>query len=557
MTDELSWDLPVEVRATDRDARTIRVLVAPYDDTAPVGGGERYAPGVFGTPAQVALKLELGPGHAGPVIGRAVDWDDTDAGLVGTFRVSATQAGDDALTLAADGALGGSAGFIPLLRDRNDDGTTTVRSGDLREVTLTGTPAYRRANVVAVTRSDVRQEGTTMDDQNPVGADADPTPAVDVTATVDAAVTRALDDYRAQVAQDVPPIQATARPHDYRSLGHVVSDVILWTRKRSADASTRLEALIDAGIVEPDGSAINLDARAFAGVGNSVGSSTPNNVYVPDLLTLIREGRPTVDLFGQRDLPAEGNVVQLPSVVQGNQVDYQDGEGTSIANQVQNWVLNDYPKSTIAGGQGVTIQAIRWSQPSYLDEVVRDHLAALAERVDFYTINGDPATDTPVSGTGMTGILNAGATAIPGATDATTALANVGAAWSAVYTGSKRSPIASVMAGATWGQFLDLVDTDGRPLVSTEAPSNPAGIGNAASVAGTIRSVPVVLDDNVPADVVIWGSFRDALFYEDPQTPAQVALTYPDALTTDVAVYSFQALAIRRPGAFAVMDWSA
>ena len=53
---------------------------------------------------------------------------------------------------------------------------------------------------------------------------------------------------------------------------------------------------------------------------------------------------------------------------------------------------------------------------------------------------------------------------------------------------------------------------------------------------------------------MILGSFRDALLYEDQGTPAQIALTYPDVLVTDVTVYGFSSLAIRRPAAFAVLS---
>jgi HK97 family phage major capsid protein len=241
-------------------------------------------------------------------------------------------------------------------------------------------------------------------------------------------------------------------------------------------------------------------------------------------------------------------------VSQGNTVGYQDGEGTDVSNTVQQWVLNDFKKATMAGGQGITLQAAQWSDPAYTSEVITDLVSAYGEFLDGQTINGDPTVDTPVSGTGYNGILNAGATDVPVGGDVKAAIALVGTAWAAVYAGSRRSPVAAIMNSAVWGSFLDQVDTDGRPLVSTEAPSNPAGIGNAASVAGTLRSIPVVLDDNAPSTLVILGSFRDALLFENSAQPATISLTYPSSLVTDVSVYGFSSLAIRRPGSFAVLS---
>lgn len=549
MSEMMEWR-SAELGRVDASERVIEIMVAPYGDTAPLaGGGERYTRGVFGEPGQVALKLEIGHGHAGPVIGRSIGFRDTAEGLIGSFKVSATPAGDDALTLAADGALGGSAGFIPGERERAPDGATLIRSGDLREVTLTGTPAYTRARVMAVR--------STMEE--PMADNTDTTREVADNTTDDRvteAVTRALDEYRAGVAASeapaAPPLEVNTRAHNYRSIGEVVADTIAHARRSSPAATERLTSLIDAGVVSASGDAIAV--REFSGIGNSVGDSTPNNLYVPELLTLLREGRPVANLFNARALPQEGNTLQTPEVTDGSRVGYQDGEGTAVVNQVQSWILRDWKKATIAGGQGVTVQAARWSSPNYLEEVVRDLLADYTEFLDSETINGDPATGTPISGTGFTGILNAGATDVPVTGGVAAALALIGAGWAAVYQGSRRAPIAAIMASAVWGAFLDLSDSDGRPLISTEAPSNPAGIGDAASVVGTLRGIPVVVDESTPTDVVILGSFRDALLFEDAGTPAQITLTYPSNLVTDVSVHGFATCAIRRPGAFAVLS---
>jgi HK97 family phage prohead protease len=553
--------MTMEYRAATLEAvtdRTITLLVAPYGTDTHLGGGvrERITRGAFGEPdpTKVVLKLETAANHQGPVIGRAMAFTETDAGLEATFKVSATQAGDDALVLAADGAVGASAGMMILDASPDRDGVMELRRADLREVTLTGTPAYQEATVLAVRSA---QEGTDMNETDTTTVEVTPA-AVDVEAMVADAVTRAVDVMRTQAVEQaaVPAIQATHRGHAYRSLGEVIVDMNLHARGKSPEASERLTQLIDTRQVSADGSTLDIITRAaeFPGVGNSVGSGVPNNYYLPELMALLREGRPTADLFIQRPLPAEGNTIQTPKVTQGSTVDYQDGEGTQVSNQVVNAILEDWKKSTLAGGQGMTLQAIAWGNPSYADMVVSDLLAAYTETLDLYTIVGDPAVDTPVSNTGFLGILNAGATDVPVAGDMTAAVALVGSAWAAVFAGSKRAPIAAVMNSREWGEGLNQVDADGRPIITDEAPSNPAGFGNAASVSGTFRGLPVVIDDNVPVGNIIVGSFRDAYLFSDPINPAQVSLTFPSTLVTDVTVYGFNALAIRRPAAFAVLS---
>jgi HK97 family phage prohead protease len=535
--------------------RTIELMVAPYGQVTHLGKGvkERIRAGAFGTPADgVVLKLETGKDHAGPVIGRAIAFDDRSEGLFATFRVSETPAGDDALTLASDGALGASAGMMILDAAPVGDGIVELRAADLREVTLTGTPAYQTATVLAVRSA---QEGTNMTEEA-AAAVAVETPAADIEAMVADAVTRAVDGIRQHAVETapVPAITATHRGHAYRSVGEVIIDMNLHGRGKSPAATDRLTSLIDASVVSQDGRSLDLDSRAFTGIGNSVGAGVPNNVYLPELLELLREGRPVADLFVQRDLPQEGNTIQTPKVSQGSTVGYQDGEGTEVDNQVVEAILNDWKKSTLAGGQGMTLQAIAWGNPSYADMVIRDLIADYTQQLDYFTINGDPAVDTPVSGTGFTGILNAGATDVPVGGDMTAAVAKVGDAWAAVFQGSRRAPIAAVFNSTDWGNALNQVDTDGRPIITLAGPSNAAGLAEANQIGGTFRGLPVVIDDNVPAGNVIIGSWRDAYLFSDAANPAQIALSFPSTLVTDLTIYGFNALAIRRPAAFAVLS---
>ena len=540
--------------------RVIEIRVAPYGDTAELPGGlrERYLPGAFGIPSKpIPLKLETANGHSGPVVGVSIGWEDRSDGLFGTFKIAETPAGDEALTLAAMGALGASAGFLldpaNITRSRADD-ALEISHGDLREVTLTGTPAYAMAGPVEV-RS---MEGSNMENTpTPTTAEV---PSVDIDGIVAAAVERAVDETRSAIlatnAEQIPAVEsAEHRGHEYRSIGEVVADMNLHARNRDSGASERLTRSIDSGAVASDGS--RFEIREFAKnpppVPNSVGSGVAYPAYVSDLLLLLREGRPVADLFNSRPLPATGNDVFFPEVSVGNTVDYQDGQGTVVDRTDQAQILTDWPKSTIAGGQPLSIQSQRWTDPSYFDSVVGDLAAAYAEFLDAGTINGDPAVDTPATGTGLLGILNAGATDVPVGGSMLAAIALFGTAWAAVYAGSRRAPIAAMMNGDEWGAALDLVDTDGRPIVTTDAPSNPAGIGNAASIAGSLRGVPVVVDQNVPAGNIIVGSFRDAVLMEDA-TPATLTLTFPDTLSTDVSIFGFSALAIRRPGSFAVLS---
>ena len=90
-------------------------------------------------------------------VGKAVEIHEEARGVVGTFQVARTSAGDDVLTLAQDGiATGFSVGFVPV-NDEWAQGRSSVvrREVALHEVSMTATPIYADAVVEAVRSEDV------------------------------------------------------------------------------------------------------------------------------------------------------------------------------------------------------------------------------------------------------------------------------------------------------------------------------------------------------------------------------------------------------------------
>jgi HK97 family phage prohead protease len=154
--------IPTELEVRGGDGRTVHGIVVPYDrptDITEARGTyrERFARGAFNgqlaDPAAIG-RVRLLSQHKRDTnpLGRAVELRDDTVGLVGAFRVSATQAGDEALELVRDGALDAfSIGFRPLGDEWNRDRTEVVRQrAQLHEVSLVTFPAYQDALVAGV-----------------------------------------------------------------------------------------------------------------------------------------------------------------------------------------------------------------------------------------------------------------------------------------------------------------------------------------------------------------------------------------------------------------------
>jgi HK97 family phage prohead protease len=151
------YDTTLQVRA-DGDGRTIYGIAVPYDVEQRINANlvEVFRKGVFRDVTRAANRVKLLFQHkADAPIGRAVVLEEREDGLYGEFRVSKTEAGDEALELVRDGVLSNlSVGFSPL-RDEKRDGVVNRIKAHLAEVSLVTFGAYGdRAGIVAV-RNDI------------------------------------------------------------------------------------------------------------------------------------------------------------------------------------------------------------------------------------------------------------------------------------------------------------------------------------------------------------------------------------------------------------------
>lgn len=166
--------LELTVRAeVDAEARTVRGLAVPYNETISVWGmRERLAPGsVEGDGAKLFFR------HSEP-IGIVTSGADSDAGWNIAAKISTTARGDEAYTLARDGVLDGlSIGFEPLEwhieRDDELDADVTVYTRvRVREVSLVPFPAYPSATITEVREARHHKETPAMGDQQNTDTDA-------------------------------------------------------------------------------------------------------------------------------------------------------------------------------------------------------------------------------------------------------------------------------------------------------------------------------------------------------------------------------------------------
>lgn len=164
---ELTFDAPAQTATfkVDLEARTITGLAMPYGVTAQ-SKGRTWSFGKGSLKYDDVSRVKFLDGHdwAKP-IGRAVKLEDTDAGLLATFKVINTPAGDEALLMASESVKDGLSAGVGMGGTYDEkDGVFHAVSAPLSEISLTPCPAFDTARVTAVAASNENLKESTMAD---------------------------------------------------------------------------------------------------------------------------------------------------------------------------------------------------------------------------------------------------------------------------------------------------------------------------------------------------------------------------------------------------------
>jgi len=165
---------PFTITAADSEARTITGTIVEFDVPANASTGKVMFKAGSVEPANVKLNLEHDSARP---IGKTLDMSLSPDGksMIGTFKISNTQAGSDALVEAMDGLRDG----FSLEANANDfayneDGTMVVSSAELVGVALTHNPAFGNARVTEVAATEGEEVSESLDEsENPTTTEGD------------------------------------------------------------------------------------------------------------------------------------------------------------------------------------------------------------------------------------------------------------------------------------------------------------------------------------------------------------------------------------------------
>jgi HK97 family phage prohead protease len=141
-------DLEVRAASKGGDGRTIVGIAVPYDKPQRIDGTltESFTRGSFAHQLAAIHRVPMArkhQAHGGVLIGKTLTAREDAAGLYGEWRVSATPAGDETLTLVKDGVLSHlSIGFREGQNRRLPGGVIQRVKAHLTEVAVVEEGAY-------------------------------------------------------------------------------------------------------------------------------------------------------------------------------------------------------------------------------------------------------------------------------------------------------------------------------------------------------------------------------------------------------------------------------
>jgi len=434
------------VTAADTIKRTISGTIVTWNEQ----GNTSVGPTVFAADSIEIkpVKLLLEHDRTRP-IGKMVAHEVTKNGIVATFKIANTMAGEDALIEATEGLRDGFSVGAQINEWVNNKGVMNITSATLDEVSLVTDPAIDSARVSEVAAS---ENEAPKEDSASATAEADnPTEGEQVSdTTVPAPAEETVEAAKVEAAAPRPAFFTAPR--------------LEFTKAKYLENSVRAKLGDDA-------------ARQYVMAADDTTSNNAGLIPTRQLTEIINPlsnaDRPAVDSVSRGVLPDAGMTFEIPKITAVPTV----GEEAEAAAIDETGMTNEF-----AGGQTFSVELLDRSSPAFFDELVRQMEYAYAK-----------ATDVAV----VTGLIAGGTDGGNRTLDAAGLLDFVSDAGVSIYAGTLGFAQNIIASPQQWGAIQNLAD-NGRPIYQNLIGNmNQGGNLGAGSATGNLLGLNFRVDRNL------------------------------------------------------------
>ncbi len=435
-----------DIISANSSKREMKGLIVPFGQAGHTNMGDVvFSQGSIDIPEKIKLFVEHDMTRP---IGRLVSHEETSTGILGTFKIGRTNAGDDALAEAQEGLRDGFSIGASIDDYKIQDGQVLVSAATLREVSHVTNPAFKAAQITEIAASEPEQtnesEEVVTDPQTPEVVEE---------------VAAAAPEAKVEATERRMPVIHTAPRLEF-------------SKAKYLENSVRATVFGDE------------EARNYVRAADDTTTNNAGLIPTPQLREIINPlsnaERGVIDAISRGALPDAGMSFEIPKITVVPTVAETAEEAAPSETGMTNNFLSVSVKK-YAGQQTFSVELLDRSAPAFFDELVRQMEFAYAKATD-------SAVGTAIQAAGT---LNATAQD----NDAEGLLAYVASAAGAVYSASLGFARSLVVTPEQWANIMSYNDA-GRPIYIASNPQNAGGQVSPQSLRGNVAGLDLYVSRN-------------------------------------------------------------
>jgi HK97 family phage prohead protease len=528
-----------EIQAADTERRIVSGLIAPYGEVGYTSAGAVvFERGSIAIPEATKIKLLMQHQQDKPV-GRAISFSDSTEGVYGSFKLSSSTRGQDALVLAQENLVSGLSVGVDVTASKPMGDYLLVTAAVLKEVSLVESAAFSSASVTDIAAARAALEAATSTSTK--------TTTINTTIVeIETETETESEDVMTTAPETTPdiPAEAPAEAAPLEASRQIIRPSVL-DSQRVRTPIVSMGAYTEHKIRAALG---NEDSKLYVTAADDSFTTNPGfnpTQYLSEFPTNTRFGTPSIDACSRGTLPANGMTINVPSLVTSA------GGGTGVApvvtveaeaGAVQNTGMETaYLSGTVSKYSGMNTISIELLERGYGDGNFFSELTNQLQNAYLKTL------DTTVNAA----LVTAGTVATTA--QAATSAGIIGYASEAarlVYEATGYFANNYIANGAQWQLLTGATDTTGRPIYSSSQPMNAGGLTQPGSIRGNVLGLDLYVDKNFAATTVVDDSAiilapEAFTVYQSPQ--AYMSVNVVSNLQVQVAIYGYMATIAKMP----------
>ena len=524
-----------EIQAADTERRIVSGLVAPYGEVGYTSAGPVvFERGSIAIPDATKIKL-LSQHQQDKPVGRAISFSDSTEGVYGSFKLSSSTRGQDALVLAQENLVSGLSVGVDVTASKPMGEYLLVTAAVLKEVSLVESAAFSSASVTDIAAARAALEAATSTSTKTTTIN---TTIVEIETETESeeAVTTAPEN-----TPEETPVDTPVEAEKVEAARKIIRPSVL-DSQRVRTPITSMGAYTEHKIKAALG---NEDSKLYVTAADDSFSTNPAfnpTQYLSEFPTNTRFGTPAIDACSRGTLGNIGMTINVPSLVTSA------GGGTGVAPTVtveaeagavsNTGMETAYLTGTVnkyAGMNTISVELLERSDPNFYSELTNQLQNAYLKTLDTTVLAALIAAGQYSSGcdADSAGIIEFASDSARKVYEATGYFAN--------------NYIAN---GSQWQLLMGATDTTGRPIYSASQPMNAGGATSPGSIRGNVLGLDLYVDKNFTATTTIDDSAvilapEAFTVYQSPT--AYMSVNVVSNLQVQVAIYGYMATIAKMP----------